>query len=292
MAKKSSIKIGPRDIDILTALSLPLTAAQLLRLSKTFCRPFTAGHDVRRRLRQLAAADLVRGRPYSSCSNGRSPNYFKLTRLGYRTLHGIDVQLPKRRYFEAMAPAHHHHTNSLSEFVVHASCLAHEHGWVIRELARENSVRFDAQGMTLFPDACFQIATPERTVNFIVELDNGTERVRTERDVESIQRKVRGYDLHASQFQVGHPSRYFVLFVTTRSQSRVQNIVSVTRDTMQNPDRSLFLTTNLDQFLSTNNLLNDRVFLDNNGRRRSMVRDIVASPKKVGSFVTATPALC
>lgn len=207
-------------------------------------------------------------------------------------LHGMDVQLPKRRYFEAIAPGHHHHTSSLSEFIVHVSCLAHEHGWVIQELARENSVRIDVQGMTLFPDACFQLATPERSVNFIVELDNGTERVRTERDVESIQRKVRGYDLHASQHPVGHPSRYFVLFVTTRSQTRVHNIASVTHDTMQNSQRSLFLTTNLDEFLSTSDLLDDRVFVGNSGRRRSLVRDIVSAPKKTASFVTASPVLC
>ena len=38
-----------------------------------------------------------------------------------------------------------------------------------------------------------------RTFSFVVEFDNGTERVRSKQDVESIERKMRGYDAHISR---------------------------------------------------------------------------------------------
>lgn len=293
MAKRSATKLWDRDIDILTALDrCPLTSAQLLLLSETFCRSFTDEHVLRRRLRQLAAAGLIQRWSYSSTSWGRSPSYSKLTRDGYRTLYGIDCPLPKRRYFEAISPAHHHHTQSLADFIVHTVRLAHRHGWSIANFARENSVRIDVHGMTLYPDACFQIVTPGRAVNFAVELDNGTERVRSQQDVESIERKIRGYDLHTSQFAANDPALYFVLFVTTRSRVRVEHVVQLAMDTMRNPDRSLIYATDLPTYLASSNLLNERVFLDNQGRRRSLIRNVSSGSKAPSTLVTSHALLC
>ncbi|MEZ6053418.1 MAG: hypothetical protein R3C02_18835 [Planctomycetaceae bacterium] len=119
MAKRLTTTIGPRDIELLTALDrCPLTVAQLCRLSQTFEQPFGNEHLLRRRLRRLAKSELVRSWPYEVASLGRSQHYFKLTRGGYRLLYGEDVALPKRRYFEAIAAGHHHHTQSLAEFLV------------------------------------------------------------------------------------------------------------------------------------------------------------------------------
>lgn len=285
------MKLWERDVEILTALDrCPLTVTQMLLLSETFCRPYCDEHDLRRRLRQLRAGGLLRSWSYSSTNWGRSPSYYKLTCEGYRMLYGIDAPLPKRRYFEAIADAHHHHTQSLADFIVHTIRLADQHGWSVQQFARENSVRIAAHGVTLYPDACFQIVTPNRAVNFVVELDNGTERIRSEKDVESIQRKVRGYDLDSSQYQT--QLRYFVLFVTTRSQARVNSIVRVAGETMSNPNRSLIYVSNLANFIASRNLLNDRVFVDNTGRRRSLIRNVIDAAKTPASFVTAKPILC
>ena len=94
------------------------------------------------------------------------------------------------------------------------------------------------------------MATPDgRTFNFVVELDNGTERVRSRRDVESIERKLRGYDAHQAQFEALDPQRYLVLFVTTRSQQRLQHILDVATLVMQNQQRTVFIGTDLKSFL-------------------------------------------
>lgn len=111
MPKQISLKIGDRDIEILTALDrCPLTVAQLRKLSQSFKLPFRDEHNLRRRLRKLAHSGFVNSWPYATASEGKSPSYDKLTRNGYRILHGMDAKLPSRRYFEAIAPGHHHHT--------------------------------------------------------------------------------------------------------------------------------------------------------------------------------------
>ena len=57
-------------------------------------------------------------------------------------------------------------------------------------------------------------------------LDNGTERIRSPQDVESIERKVRGYDLHQSSTPSFDHGRFVVLFVTTRSSDRLVHIAT------------------------------------------------------------------
>ncbi len=112
MTKKIHIQISQRDIEILTSLCrTPLTPTQLFKLSATFESPFGNPQNLRRRLRDLSAAALVRSFPYAIANGGRSPSYCRLTQKGYRTLYGVDASIPKRRYFEAVSDAHHHHTN-------------------------------------------------------------------------------------------------------------------------------------------------------------------------------------
>jgi hypothetical protein len=88
MAKRNSLKLGNRDIELLSALDrCVLTAEQMATLSESFVRPFSHVGFARRRLRQLAHAGYVRAFPYALASDGRSPNYFRLTRTGWQTLH-------------------------------------------------------------------------------------------------------------------------------------------------------------------------------------------------------------
>ena len=288
MAKRLTTTIGPRDIELLTALDrCPLTVAQLCRLSQTFEQPFGNEHLLRRRLRRLAKSELVRSWPYEVASLGRSQHYFKLTRGGYRLLYGEDVALPKRRYFEAIAAGHHHHTQSLAEFLVQLLVTGHQQGVEVRHFARENSVCLKADGFTLYPDAAFQLVTPDqRSFNFCLELDNGTERIRSRQDVESIERKLRGYDAHQSQFEALDPARYLVLFVTTRSQVRLQHILDLAGMVMQNPQRTVFVGVDLETFLNTDDPFTEAVLTDH----RSLKRTIVPISRKPHSPQEASPS--
>ena len=265
-------RIGPRDIQILTALErCPLTAEQLQRLSVTFVMPFRDTNNLRRRLRRMAKAGYLSSWPYAVATDGRSPRYFKLAREGYRILHGVDCRLPKRRRFEAISPAHHHHTFCLAELTVHVLVTAIRNGCAIEHFAPENSVRLECDPFTLIPDCSFVIRRPDgRTFPFVVELDNSTERVRSKLDVESIERKIRGYDAHQSVFAHDDPERYLVLFVATRSQRRVQHILDLAAMVMRQPRRTVFVGTTLNSFLQCDPFT-DAVLQDHRGLKRTLV---------------------
>ena len=281
MTKTLHAKIGPRDIEILTAIDrFPMTPAQLCHLSQTFESPFQDENNLRRRLRVLTQANLVQSWPYAIAGDGRPPRYFKLTRDGYRMLHGTNAALPKRRYFQAIRPGHHHHTFSLSELLAHLIVSGHRHGCVVESFARENSVRLDVPVadepeattlMALYPDCSFAVRKPDgRLFSFMVELDNGTERIRSPHDLSSIERKLRGYDAHQSQFDKFDPARYLVLFVTTRSEIRVKHILDHAASVMRQPNRTVFLGCDL-HLLKSGDPFRDSLFQDHRGLKRALV---------------------
>lgn len=272
MTRKTSFKIGKRDIALLTALDrCPMTASQLCRLSHTFPNPFTDEGNLRRRLRTLENGELANKFSYAIASDGRSPCYYKLTREGYRLLYGESAQLPKRRYFQEISPGHHHHTNSLAETIVHLCVTAYENDCEILHFARENSVKLVAEPFTLFPDCAFVVKRYDgRTFSFVVEFDNGTERVRSKHDIESIERKIRGYDAHQSQYGAHDPERYLVLFITTRSEQRLQYILDVAAGVMIQRQRRVFVGCELNRFLSTDPF-HVPVFEDHRRLRRTIL---------------------
>jgi hypothetical protein len=267
------VQITERDLDVLTAIdAFPMTATQLLDYSQTFREPFTQARLAQRRLHILEQSGYVRSWPYAMASTGRSPRYFKLTRLGYRVLHGEDCVLPNRRYFEPVSDAHHYHTRCLADFLIRLTVTGHRQGISVRQFSRENSVRIEADSFTLYPDAVFQLAAPGgRAFNFVVELDNGTERVRSQQDIESISRKIKGYDAHQSEFDAFDHRRYVVLFVTTRSHIRLTHILRTAGDLMRNPQRLVFLGIDFETFLSAENPVTTPCFLDHRGKRFALV---------------------
>src|SRR5437868_6726420 len=100
MASSSPVRlVTSRDIEILPALDRsPLTALQLLKISQGFSLPFTTERRVRERLFHLCEAGRLHRRQY--CAVGRrAPNYYTLSPLGYRLLHGADAIPPTRRMF-------------------------------------------------------------------------------------------------------------------------------------------------------------------------------------------------
>lgn len=285
MTKRFQTRIGVRDVELLTAIDrTPLTSGQLKTLSTSFTAPFRDEHNLRRRLRLLKESGLIRSWPYAIACEGRSPHYFRLTRDGFRFLYGADVALPHRRHFEEISHGHHHHTFALAELIVRLVTLGHRHGVQIRHFARENSVRLSASGFTMYPDCAFQLAaTDGRTFNFMVELDNGTERVRTKQDVESIERKLRAYDAHQSQFAAGDPQRYMVLFVTTRSEQRLKHILDLADLVMTNRQRTVFIGSSLNPLLDGDPFIQP-LLTDHRGLRRTLI------PVKTRAPETAIPA--
>ncbi len=290
MPKRFTTKIGLRDLDILTAIDrTPLTPAQLCKVSQTFSVPFHDEHNLRRRLRRLTDAGLLKSWPYAIVSNGRSPHYFKLTREGYRLLYGEDAALPRRRYFGEISHGHHYHTNYLADVIVHLAVTGHRQRIALRHFARENSVKLEAGGFTMYPDCAFQLVNAKgRAFNFVLELDNGTERMRSRQDVESIERKIRGYDIHQSQFAADDPNRYVVLFVTTRSVYRLPKILSLADTFMQNRQRTVFVGCDFDTLLASNPF-HDAVFTDHRCLRRTIVPMQNAASKKQHASLTVTP---
>jgi hypothetical protein len=266
-------QITLRDMALLSAVDQhPFTTDQLFALSKTFTEPFTQVRLIRRRLQQLRESGYLRSWPLATIGKGGSPHYWKLSRTGFRLLQGEDAVLPPRRTFESLSPGHHHHTRSLGEFLVKTLCSAHRQGIAIHHFARENSLELKAGGFAVYPDCAFQLHTHDgRIYHFCVELDNGTERVRSKLDTESIERKLRAYDAHQRQFDALDPNRYLVLFVTTRSAARLQHILNLASLVMQNPQRTVFVGVDLAAYLACSNPLREAVLTDHRGLKRTLI---------------------
>lgn len=289
----SLLHITDRDLELLAAIDFhPLTAEQLLRLSGTFHEPFTQLRLLQRRLKRLSDAGFVRSRPFAT-TTGASPHYFKLTRMGFRALHGDQEPVPTRRFFEEIAPGHHHHTRCLGDFLVHTLVHAGLCGATLRNFTRENDVRIEADGLTLFPDCTFQLALPSGQVfRYLVELDNGSERIRSAINTESIERKIRGYDAYQSRFDALDPLRPVVLFITTRSSERTRHILDAARQSMNNPNRTVFLAAELRTFLNATDPLRDVCLTDNRDRKRGLLPANVMRQTPVPKSSSLSLALC
>ena len=200
-------RLTDRDLEILAAIDqCPLTAGQLLKLSGTFPgKVFTSVRSLQDRLQKLRAAGWVRCWPYALATRGSAPDYYKVTLQGYRLLHDDDTPPPTKRHFAEIGIARHRHTHSLADFLVHTHHAAHRRGINLTHIYRENTLRLAIGNEALFPDCAFELHTQDaRQFNFVVELDNGTERVRSDKDTESWQRKIRLYHLQQAQ---SHPHR-------------------------------------------------------------------------------------
>ena len=158
MTNKKSIIIGNRDLELLTLIEQhPFTADQLLQISETFSQPFTQVRLLRRRLAQLRTAGFVHAFPYAVASQGGSPHYWKLTRDGWKVLHGEKCPIPSRRYFAEVAHGHHFHTLSLGQLLTHLMVQVHRQGIELRHFARENSLKLCAEPFTLFLRLCISV---------------------------------------------------------------------------------------------------------------------------------------
>lgn len=275
MAKKSSpigCQITDRDVELLIAIDRhPMTTDQLFRLSQTFAQPFSDDRLLRRRLAVLRAVGFLQNWPLATVSKGGLPHYWKLTREGYKTLYGQDVALPRRRYFEQVSTGHHRHTRCQGEFLTHLFATAVKNGVAVQQFARENSVRIECDAGMVYPDCAFQLIRDGRRYNFVVEIDNGTERVRSTQDTESIQRKLVTYAGHQRQFTAIDPRRYVVLLITTSSDLRIGHMLDVAADVMGDSKRTVFLGCSLEAFMQSDPFRDD-VLRDHLSRTRLLIR--------------------
>lgn len=241
-----------RDLEVLQALAMtPLTAEQLCRASRAFACPFAEPRRVRERLRVLADAGRVSAHRYATAGPG-APAYFILTPHGYRLLYGPDAMLPGRAFFSPLSIARQRHTFLIAEFLVHTLVAAQAAGVVLTHYARENTVRLAVGDEAVAPDASFQLVAPDgRAFNFLVELDNRSERVHSDKDADSWQRKVRLYEAFADRA----PQRFRLLLVTTGGPLRLKHMLAVAKRLARNPHRSLVCGVALDHYLSVDNPL-------------------------------------
>ncbi len=259
-----------RDVELLTALDrCPLTAAQLVKLSQTFPLPFRADRLLRRRMSKLEHIGLVRRAMYTALAGrGGTPNYYLLTPLGHRMLHGPDARPPAKRFGHPLAPAGQYHTHALAEVIVHFVVAARRAGVEMTGFCRENTVALSDGQHTIYPDSAFQLLHPGGVrFSYFVELDNSTERLVTDKDTDSWQRKICIYE----SVRQSRPTRFRVLVVSTRSAERISHILSLSKMLATNPRRTLFCGTVLPTFLATEDALTQPVFCDHLGRETALI---------------------
>jgi hypothetical protein len=238
-----------RDEEILLAIDrCPFTVNQLLLLSSTFAsQPFTSLRSVQDRLQKLKAAGWVQSWPYATVSRGGSPDYYKLTPLGFHMLNGEHSRPPTKRHFSEVSVGHHHHTHSLADFLVHTLVAAHRREIFFKNFYRENTLPLPVDGEVLYPDSVFELHTKDgQQFNFLVELDNGTERVRSDKDTDSWQRKIRRYNVLQDR---SYPKRFRVLVVCTRCSGRLRSILELAGQHATNPQRALLYGVHIDEYL-------------------------------------------
>lgn len=260
--------VTERDIEILTALDrVPLTAQQMLSLSETFSEPFQSERYVRERLQVLCDAGWIRWELYALATGGGSPKYYFLTHTGYRILNGPGALPPTKSQFSPLAISRQHHTRALADFLVHLLRASHRAGLRVTEFYRENTLKLTVGDEALYPDSSFQLIVDEQPLNFLVEIDNHTETIRSPKDTESWEKKLRLYD----RLQDSIKTRFRVLAVTTRSTDRLRHILSTAAGVFRNPQRRLIYGIDLPTFIREEEPLHRSVFRDHLGRASALI---------------------
>ena len=259
--------VTPRDNDLFAALErCPLTVRQLLSVSATFAYPFTSERRVQERLQKLCAAGRLRRWFYATAGHG-ALGYYTLSLEGYRLLHGPDARLPGRGLFRQIGVARQRHSLALAEFLVHLGVSAHRDQVEIGNFQRENEAPLRLGNETLYPDSAFDLIASEATpFRFALEIDNGTESVRSLESLDTWQRKISFYE----RFQDAEAERFRVLAVTTGGSKRLESILSCARSQARNPRRSLILGITLAEFQAETQPLSACCFRDHQGRTESI----------------------
>lgn len=286
----ASVFTTSRDIELLTSLVIgPLTTAQLLKLSETFAAgPFRSLRTLLDRLQRLTRGGFIHRFPLAilSARGGGLPHYYKLTLAGLRMLYGEDAQPPSKQFFAPAAVARHHHTHSLSEFLVTTAVAAHRHGFRMTDIYPENTPLLDIHGETLIPDARFDVRGTDGQFRFLIEQDCSTETIRSTKHDDTIHRKLRLHDAYQDQIR----ERHRVVFVTSRSRQRLANILDAATMIVRNPERTLFLGVYLPDYVNAVDPVRESLFVDHRGRRHALLPGL-ASEIRVADSLSLTASL-
>lgn len=268
-----------RDIELLTALVCsPLTVAQLHKWSTTFAAGgFASQRSVLDRLQKLRLAGWVRRWPLAGIAGrgGSAPDYYKLTSAGLQLLYGHAVTPPTKQFFAPIGVARHYHTHCLAEFLVHTAVAAHARGFGMLDVHPENTFAVEIDGEKLLPDHRFDLANAAgERYRFLIELDNSTETIYSQRDADSWQRKIRLHD----RWQDLAGERHRVVVVTTRSRKRCRNILDAVGRGVRNPQRTLFYGVYLPDYLAAIDAVGQACFTDQRGRAVSLLPPLRVPP--------------
>lgn len=263
--------VTDRDLDILAALErFPLTAFQLLKLSKTFSQPFTDERRVRERLHALVSAKRIRKYRYAIAGPG-APAYYLLSPEGYGLLRGPDAHPPSKRAFHELSVSRQAHAFYLAEFIVHFIVQARSREHTLLEYEREHLCALQIGEDSIRPDAGFQLRLNTGAYfRYYLEIDNSTERVRSTAVPDAWARKVQLYEKYAATCE----ERFRVLVVTTKSEERLRHILRVSGELLANKQKSLVCGTFLPTFLNAENALETFSFLDHHERKVPLILPI------------------
>lgn len=279
--------VTERDLDILSALErFPLTALQLLKLSKTFQQPFTEERRVRERLHALVSAKRIRKFRYAIAGPG-APAYYLLSSEGYALLRGPNAPPPSKRAFNELSVSRQAHAFCLAEFLVHFIAHARSREHTLLEYEREHLCVLRYGEDAIHPDAGFQLRLKSGAYfRYYVEIDNSTERVRSTAVPDSWERKLRFYERYAGSCE----ERFRVLVVTTKSEDRLRHILRTSFELLANKQKSLVCGVYLPTFLRTDNALEQPCFLDHHQRQVPLILPIrYPSGARQGNIDLPTP---
>ena len=273
MASKTTINLTARDTEILSALiKTPLDARQLLLFSSTLEQPFTHERLVRRRLSQLVDSGLVSCFQYAAAS-AKAMNYYKPTREGYRLVQGMRAQPPPRSFFREVSLSLQEHTRALAEFIVKTHVAANRQGIELTGFYRENELRLKLGKNVLQPDCAFQLVMPDgRSFNYLIEIDCATEPIRSTKQRDSLESKIRFYD----GYQDKTDARFRVLVLFTKPSTRMSHFCQVADAVIADPQRTLFCAALLPDYLRQRDPLTSAVFLD----RHEKLQSLLPQPKQ------------
>ena len=186
--------------------------------------------------------------------------------------------LPSRSFFRPVSLSLQEHTRAISDFLVKLNVDANRQGISVGGFYRENALELCLGARKMKPDCAFQLVDHTgRDFNYLVEMDCGSEPIRSKKQRESLEQKIRFYD----EYQDQTDKRFRVLVLFTKSPSRLNRFCHLAKEVVRNPNRTLIYASLLSDYLNCENVLSSSLFLDRNNRLRSLIpqRQKTAKPQ-------------
>ena len=255
--------LQPRDLDLFRALARgPLTVHQIQRISTTFSLPYPSVRRLQRRLRILTGDGLLRRHWYATPGPG-AVAYYTLSLTAERIVTGD--ALP--RIWRPIGISRQNHVRCLQDFLVHTFSEAFRVGIEVTDFAAEDTLELAVGERKVRPDAAFSligVGLPSR--RYYIEIDNGTEPVRSDKRRDSFEKKLLTYEALRDSGE-----RFRVLGVVTTSQARTNHLLTLAAAIARDSGRTLFYAIHIADYLAAEDVLRKQVFRDHRGRVVSLM---------------------